>query len=113
VRIPRYRALEVTLHKYEAYHDPEPDVEDGFDEYESLLKQSIRISPIAARLIIVNEDYKAIEGKSIYLRGELTSEDGGHIVLLTGFGVDATDRAFWKAQDAYGRGSDKEMMGTQ
>ncbi|VYS52602.1 unnamed protein product [Arabidopsis thaliana] len=88
-------------------------LKNGFDEYESLLKQSIRISPIAARLIIVNEDYKAIEGKSIYLRGELTSEDGGHIVLLTGFGVDANDRAFWKAQDAYGRGSDKEMMGTQ
>lgn len=44
--VPRYRALEVTLHKYEDYHDPEPDVEDDFDEYESLLEESMRIEDI-------------------------------------------------------------------
>ncbi|CAE6085925.1 unnamed protein product [Arabidopsis arenosa] len=89
-----YKALEVNLYKSE-------ECDDG--DYDKLLEKSIRNSPIAARLVLVNDDYEAIKGKSIYLPDPLAPEDAGHLLLLTGFGVDANGIEFWEAQDSYGR----------
>ncbi|CAL9229015.1 unnamed protein product [Arabidopsis halleri] len=89
-----YKAAKVTLHKSEDYADK---------DYDDMLEENIRISPIAARLVLVNDDYEAIEGKSIYLPDPLAPEDAGHLLLLTGFGVDANGIEFWEAQDSYGR----------